>query len=179
MRTIVLLPLSALLSVIVGCGPEGGEQAARSYRQRDLTLVTQTDEVKIASPVETQLVRIQRTARPSRRAARPAAASLASAIEPKIRLASVTAPAPVLAAPQPAAQPASTASTPANDRELLPGKTVTLIPASSGPATEPDGTDEPSATQGRTMVARGGGTCRGRGRRPGIGISGAPRPDFR
>jgi hypothetical protein len=170
MRTSFLLPLTVLVAVVAGCGSEAREQAARSVPQRDLTLVTQTPAVEIASPVELQQVRIQRrTARQAPRSSR----------EPKIILAEVAAPAPVLAVPEPVVQPASTASTPANDRELLPGKTVTVIPASSTPSTDSDQIDELPPAQGPAVVVGGGGRCRGRGRGPGIGIAGAPRPDFR
>ena len=171
MRTILLLPLSALVAVVAGCGSGVREQRARSLPQRDLTLVTQAAQVEIASPVEMQQLRItHRTVRQSQRV-RSAPAPRSSYLEPKVVLAAVSAPAPVAA--EPVAQPA----TPANDRELLPGKTVTVIPASSGPSTGPDQTDDLPAAHGRTMVVRGGGTCRGRGRGP--GIAGAPRPDFR
>jgi hypothetical protein len=170
MRTIFLFPLTALLAVAAGCGSEGREQATRSTPQRDLTLVTQSAGVGIASPVETQQLRIHhRTIRQASRSNR----------EPKIILAAVASSAPALAVPEPVAQPASTEATAANDRELLPGKTVTVIPASSAPSTGSDTADEPPPEQGRTMVARGGGTCRGRGRGPGIGMAPAPRPDFR
>jgi hypothetical protein len=170
MRTNILLPLTALVAVVAGCRSEAREPASRPLLQRDLTLVTPTAQVEIASPLELQQVRIhRRTIRQAPRSSR----------EPKIILAPVAAPAPVLAVPEPVAQPASTAATPANDRELLPGKTVTVIPASSGPSAGSDRADELPPAEGRTMVARGGGTCRGRGRGPGIGIAGAPRPDFR
>jgi hypothetical protein len=176
MRTIFLLPLTALMAVAAGCGSEARERAARSAPERDLTLVTQAAQVEIASPVEMQHLRIQhRTVRPSQWAARVAPARRPSPLEPKLGLAAVAAP---LAAPEPVAQPATTAST-INDRELLPGKTVTVIPASSGPSAGSDRTDELPAARGRTIVAGGGGTCRGRGRGPGIGIAAAPRPDFR
>ncbi len=171
MRAIVLFPLTALAAVAAGCGSAGREQATRSVVQRDLTLVPQTPAVEIVSPVERQQLRIQH------RTVRPAFGS--GALEPKVSLASVTAPAPALAATEPVAQPVSMPATPANDRELLPGKTVTVIPASSTPSTGSDGTDELPATRGRTKVVHGGGGCRGRGRGPGIGIANAPRPDFR
>jgi hypothetical protein len=165
MRTIVLFPLTALVAVAAGCGSGGREQATGSVPQRDLTLVQQTPAVEIASPVETQQLRVQhRTVRHSQLA---------------VRLAAVTLPAPVLAIPEPVAQPVSTPAASANDRELLPGKTITVIPASSTPSTGSDGTDELPATRGRTKVAHGGGGCRGRGRGPGIGMAPAPRPDFR
>ena len=179
MRTNYLLPFSALIAVVAGCGGEGTEQSARSGQSRDLTLVTQTAEVQIASPVETQQLRPQqRTVLRSQPAARLARARRSSPQEPTIRLAAVAAP--ILAAPEPVVQPV-TAPAPLNDRELLPGKTITVIPASSGPSTGADETDELPAARGRTMVTGGGGTCRGRGRGrgPGIGIATAPRPDFR
>ena len=178
-RTIFLFPLTALVAVAAGCGSGGRQQATRSTPQRDLTLVTPTGGVEIASPVEMQQLRIHhRTIRQAPRSSR----------EPRIILATMAAPlaalgagsAPVLAVPEPVAQPVSTEATPANDRELLPGKTVTVIPASSTPSTGSDTADELPAEQGRTTVAHGGGGgCRGRGRGPGTGMSPAPRPDFR
>jgi hypothetical protein len=174
MRTIFLAPLTALAAVVAGCGSEASEPAARSAAQRDLTLMTQTAQVEIASPVETQEARPAARLAPARRS-RPR--------EPKIVLAAVAAPVPVTA--EPVARPASASlipeerASPASDRELLPGKTVTVIPASSGPSAGPDQTDDYPTARGRTMVRGGGGTCRGRGRGPGIGIAAAPRPDFR
>jgi hypothetical protein len=177
MRTSFLFPLTALMAVVTGCGSNAREQATRSVPQRDLTLVPQAPEVQIASPVEIQRLRVQhRTARRS------------IPFEPKVKLAAVWTPvatlgagsAPISVAPQPIAQPTSTAETPANDRELLPGKTVTVIPVSSGPSSGPDKADEAPEARGRTMVVGGGGgTCRGRGRGPGIGMGPGPRPDFR
>ena len=166
-----LFPLTALVAVAAGCASEARDQASGSVPQRDLTLVPRTPAVDIASPVETHQLRVQH------RTVRPAFSS--RSLEPKVSLASVTVSAPVLATPEPVAQPVSTAATSANDRELLPGKTVTVIPASSPPSTGSDGTDALPATQGRTMVAHGGGGCRGRGRGSGIGMAPAPRPDFR
>jgi hypothetical protein len=171
MRTIFLLALTALVVVVAGCGSEARDQASGSVPQRDPTLVPQTPAVDIASPVETHRLRVQH------RAVRPAFSS--RQLEPKVSFAWVTVPAPVLAIPEPVAQPASAAAIPANDRELLPGKTVTAIPASSTPSTGSDGADELPATQGRPMVADHGGTHRGRGRGPGIGMAPGPRPDFR
>lgn len=178
MRSILFLPLTALVAVVAGCGSEVREQATASLPHRDLTLVSPTSGVKVASPVEMQQPRIQRrTVPPSHWAARLVPALRSSPPEPKVRLAAVAVPAPVLAVPPPVAQPASSA--PNNDRELLPGKTVTLIPASSGPSAGSEPADELPAAHGRTIVARGGGRCGGRGRGPGIGIAAAPRPDFR
>ena len=179
MRAKFLFPLTALVAVAAGCASEARDQASGSVPQRDLTLVPQTPAVEIASPVETHQLRVQH------RTVRPAFSS--GPLEPKVSLASVTVPlaalgarsAPVLATPEPVAQPVSTAATSPNDRELLPGKTVTVIPASSTPSTGSDGADDLPATRGRAMVAHGGGGCRGRGRGPGIGSAPAPRPDFR
>jgi hypothetical protein len=154
MRTSFLFPIMALVAIVTGCGSGETEQVTGSVLQRDLTLVTQTATVEIASPVEMQQLRIQhRSMRPSQWATRLASTRRS------------------------VAQPATTSSTPNNDRELLPGKTVTVIPASSGPSAGSDRTDELPPARGRTLVTGGGGTCRGRGRGP--GIPGAPRPDFR
>lgn len=182
MRTSSLLPLTALVAVVAGCGSEARVQAGRSVPQRDLTLVTQTAEVKIASPVEMQQLRVrQATARRSPSAARPVSATRSHrTLKPSA--AAVAAPLATLAAgsaPIPAAEPAGTALTSDNPRELLPGKTVTMIPASTGPSPGSGTADEAPPERGGIMVVRGGGTCRGRGRGPGIGIATAPRPDFR
>ena len=176
MRSITLLPLAALVAAAAGCRSEVREQGVRSVPQRDLTLVTQTAQVQVASPVEMQQLRIQpRTRRPSQGAARLASASRFSH-EPKVIHAALAAPTPIpaAAAAEPVADP-----TPASDRELSPGKTVTVIPASSGPSAGSGTADEAPPDRGRTMVARGGGTCRGRGRGPGRGNAPVPRPDFR
>jgi hypothetical protein len=108
MRTNLLLPLTALVAVAAGCRSEAPRPAARPL-ERDLTLVAQTAEVRVASAVETRQLRgPNRTVRRARR-------------EPTIHLAAVATPSPAPAAAEPAAHPA-------NNRELLPGKTVTLIP---------------------------------------------------
>lgn len=174
MRTAYLLPFTAMVAVVAGCGSQGTESAARSVPQRDLTLAAQTRAVDIASPVELQNLRTQaRAVRPAQRTSRHP-----SPVAPKPAPVAVAAPA-VVRASYPVAEPANPALEAANDRELLPGKTVTLIPASSGPSTTPEWTDEGPATGGRSLGVRGGGKCPGRGRGPGIGIATAPRPDFR
>lgn len=179
MRISVLLPFVSI-AVIAGCRSEPGEQATGSVPERDLTLVTQSADVKVASPVETQLLRRPvQSMHPSEHASRPARArrSRHLGVTPAAVVAAA-APAPILI-PEPRTLPAPIAP-PANDgRELLPGKTVTVIPASSGPSISPDDTDAYPAARGRVIVSRGGGNCGGRGRRPGIGIAAAPRPDFR
>ena len=179
MRTIVLLPF-VVISVLAGCSSEPGEQATASLPERDLTLVTQDAQVEIASPVETQLLRRPvRTVHPPERVTRPVRAPRFKHVEATPSAVVVaTAPAPILI-PEPRTLPVPIAPAANDGRELLPGKTVTLIPASSGPSISPDDADAYPATHGRVIVSRGGGNCGGRGRRPGIGIAAAPRPDFR
>lgn len=179
MRPTTLLTLTALLGAVAGCGSQGREQEVASVPERDLTLATQTPGLQIASAVEVQQLRTQyRTVRLSQRTTRRAPALRSSRPEPKVVLAAVAAPAPVTAAPEPVAQPVSTAD---NGRELLPGKTVTIIPASNGSSSGPDEADDLPAARGRPMVVGGGGggKCGGRGRGRGPGTGRAPRPDFR
>ena len=153
MRTLFLFSLIALVAVAAGC-------ESASTPRRDLTLVTHASAPEIASPVETARPVVRhRTVRPSRQAQTTRASRA-----PKVKLADVRMPAPVLAIPQPMTQPSGTAAIPANDRELLPGKTVTLIPASSGPSIDSDRNDELPEGHRQTTVARGkgkhGGRCR-------------------
>jgi hypothetical protein len=176
MRTVFLLPPAALVAVILGCSSEGREQAARSLPKRDLMRQAPASEVGIVSSVELQSLRARhQTLRPSRRASRPAPVLRSNTIEPK-SLAAAVAAAPALGlASDSAAKPAGTAWHPVNDRELPPGKTVTVIPTSSGPSAASEPTDEfPTARRGTTGI-RGGGRCPPRGR-PGIGIATRPRP---
>lgn len=167
MRSIYLLQLTILAAVAAGCRSEVKEQPSASAPQRDLTLIAQASPVNIASAVETERPRI------ARRAVRPRRAPVTA------HLAGIEAGSAPVRTPGPAAQPAPTAPIPANDRELLPGTTVTLIPASSGPSAGPDEASDLPAARGHAMVGRGGGRCRGGGRGLGTGIAGAPRPDFR
>jgi hypothetical protein len=185
MRTILLLPLTAVVAV-AGCSSERREPAPRSDLQRDLTLATRGQEVAVASPVELGQIRpLGRSSLSIQRVTRSSPARHRKPHAPKVMTAVLaTSPAPVLAVPQPVTEPASAAPGPANDRELLPGKTVTVIPASSGPSMAPDASGEVPARWrrggGSGMGGGGsgmGGGCRGRG--PGIGIAGAPSPAFR
>ena len=159
-------------AIVAGCRSGVREQqGARSLPRRDLTLANRSPELPIVSSLETGRPQVHRKA----------------ARHPKVRLATALpapAPSPAAAAPaSPAAEPepVETPEAPLNDRELLPGKTITIIAASSGPSPDSDGTEALPAERGRTIVGGGGGTCRGRGRGrgPGIGIAGVPRPDFR
>jgi hypothetical protein len=173
MRPVLLLPVT--LMVVAGCGSQRGEEVALSKLERDLALPARAPEVQVASPVELGRTEARSSNRPARRTPRRPR-QVAPTIVP-VALKAVTVPAHL--AEQPVVEATSAAAIPANDRELPPGKTVTIIPTSSGPSTDGSGgVDEPPPERGRPMV-RGGGTCRGRGRGPGIGIAAVPRPRFR
>ena len=178
MRTGFLLSVVIGVAGVTACASGGREPAPRSTPHRDVALVAQAPAVEIASPLE---LRNLRTSQKSRRTQRtrpaPGTADRQVLPAPAPKPAAATPAATLIPAAEPFVVPAS-ASEPVNDRELPPGKTVTIIPASSGPSTGPDGVDELPSSPGRPMV-RSGGTCRGRGRGPGIGIATAPRPDFR
>jgi hypothetical protein len=176
MRGVYLLTVSAVVAGVLGCGSPGPEESARAVSKRDLTLMTHTLEVKTASRVEMQPARNDTRAAVSIRQAPRKADAPRPVIKPVQVHSPVATPAPSLL-PVPVAQPEA----PASDRELLPGKTVTLIPAGSGPSPGRDMTEEFPEIRGRAMVTGGGGKHggRGRGRGPGIGIGAAPRPDFR
>ena len=145
MRAVSLLPLAVAAVVLAGCAaetpskretatPGAGES---SIPERDLTLRSPaTPAVAVASPVE--LSRPAPKVLPTRRivSRRPA--------KPATVPAPVRAPAPAVEAPAPAPAVALTAvaaeAAPVEEvavgagRELAPGKTVTVIPASSGPS---------------------------------------------
>ncbi|HET6837093.1 MAG TPA: hypothetical protein VFH24_03560 [Gemmatimonadales bacterium] len=168
MRPVLLLPL-ALIVVASGCDSQRGREVATAPPARDLALPAQTPRVEIASPVELGRAKASEARRPARRAprrTRPAASTILPAV---LRSGPEALPVNI-----PRVETVSL-PTPANDRELPPGKTVTIIPASSGPSTSSDGVDDLPPSEGRPIV-RGGGTCRGRGRGPGIGIATRPRP---
>jgi translation initiation factor IF-2 len=181
MRIVTLLPLALAALAAGGCrtASEGTEQAALGVPQRDLTLQqTPAPEVEIASPVELARAPTERstTQRP-RRTHRPAPAPHPEANAPE--------DAPATLSPTPApAQPAATAlaaSAPeaADPHALAPGQSVTIIPASSGPTTPEDWTDERPSGRERGVEAGGGGhggRCKPRGTgMPGRGLPAAFR----
>ena len=178
MRNVMLLPLAFAALAAGGCrtGSEGTEQAALGVPQRDLTLQqAAAPDVEIASPVELARVPRERptTQRP-RRAHRPTPAG-----HPDASLLEV-APARLIPTPAPA-QPTATASAPeaADPHALAPGQSVTIVPASSGPTTPGDWTDQPSSGRERGVeVGAGGhgGRCKPRGTgMPGRGLPAAFR----
>ena len=183
MRSVSVLPLAFTAILLAACGseapsvPEREETGSRPVAppERDLTLRSPAAPVvEVASAVE-----LSRPEPPSPpvRAARPRARPK-PAPEPAPAPAPVPDPAPVpepptapvivpVEAPEPEAQAGG-------GRELAPGKTVTIVPVSSGPAVEADAEDGwlPSERP-RSIIGGSGGTCR----RPsggvrGIGIAG-------
>jgi pyruvate dehydrogenase E2 component (dihydrolipoamide acetyltransferase) len=170
-----ILPLAFTAAVLAGCGSDSPQRANQetasrgvegaALPERDLTLQTPVaPAVEVASPVE--LSRVAPEPKPAQRA----------------RVAPKPAPAP---APDPVPEAAPAAQAPVPDstvavadvgdgRELAPGKTVTIIPASSGPSFSPE--DPSWAPAGPVRSIGGGegrgGRCRPRGGVRGIGIAG-------
>jgi hypothetical protein len=183
MRIVMLLPLALAAVAAGGCrtASEGTEQAALDVPRRDLTLQqAAAPKVEVASAVELASAPTQRpTAQRPRRARRPAPVSHPEAAAPEVAPAVLT-PAPAPAQPEPAAVAAS-APEAADPHWLAPGKSVTIIPASSGPSTPGDWTDEGPAGRERGVSVGGGGGhgggCkpRGTGRMPGRGLPAAFR----
>ena len=176
MRIVMLLPLALAAVAAGGCrtASEGTEQASLGVPQRDLTLQqTPAPEVEIASPVELARAPTERptTQRP-RRAHRPAPAP-----HPEAN-ALGDAPATLSPTPAPTALAAS-APEAADPHALAPGQSVTIIPASSGPTTPEDWTDQrPSGRERGVEVGGGGhgGRCKPRGTgMPGRGLPAAFR----
>ena len=141
MRTRFLLSLTIVVAANAsGCGKQEQEETATAL-QRDLTLAAPAANVEIASPVELQ--RPEPRATRSRAPRRHVSARKSSTIDPE--------PTPSAVVIEPSLRAAVTAPEPVSGRELPPGKTVTLIPASSGPSTAID----PDVDEGLLMIQRG------------------------
>ena len=182
MRTAVLIPLTLITAVIAGCRGDGTnllereDTASRTAAspERDLTLsVPQTPATEVASAVE--LAAPKPVAAPVRRyhprprpkpAPAPVAEPAGDAVAPTQEPVSAPTVSQALVEPAPMDDAAS------SGRELAPGRTVTVIPVSSGPSVEADEDDSwlPSERPRGTLV-NGGGTCRRRGGGGGIGIA--------
>jgi hypothetical protein len=188
MRAATILSIGFIATVLTGCAAESPraadqETASRgdertALANRDLTLQNPaTPEVEVASPVE--LARAAPEPKPTRRHARispkPAAAPVP---EPVAEAAPAAVPDTAVTVTKAPAGPAPVEDVAVGTgRELAPGKTVTVIPASTGgpsPVTE-----EPSwapAEGGRGTIIEGGGgrggRCKPRGGVRGIGIAG-------
>jgi hypothetical protein len=168
MRALSLVPL-AFVVVVAGCGSEP-EQSGRAsgVPHRDLTLQeAPAPDVAVASGVELpqprperpRILRPQRSPQsalgPSQKHTPPEAAPASEAV-------AVPAVAP---APAPAAAPPIVDEA-ADPHALAPGRTVTIIPASSGPSMGSDrGMDEMPSRAGRAIMMAGGhgDTCRPHG----------------
>ena len=182
MRTTSLLPLACVAVLATACRsgvsgvPEREETAARAAepRPRDLTLqVPELPATEVASAVELARPHASpaptRTPRPRPRPKPAAEPEVVPAAAPTTLPVDPTAPTvrEELAAPAPVADAAS------GSRELAPGKTVTIIPVSSGPTVEADEDDSwlPSERP-RGIILGGGGRCPRRTGVRGIGIAG-------
>jgi hypothetical protein len=185
MRTLVLVSFTLAASIGAGgCRPSPGDAPESAFQvpKRDLTLQqTNAPQIEVASPVE--LARAapaeprngarQRSVRRPSRAAHTAASAARKA-------AATATPVPVPASSGVAALPVSQAAyDPPDPNALAPGQTVTVLPASSGSASEPGWTDQgpPDARHGDSGGAtiRGGGrggSCGGRGHPGGGGAPG-------
>jgi hypothetical protein len=172
MRTSTLLAPIVAVGLVAGCGSEGREQATASILKRDLTRAPSAQQVEVATPVELQQTRTpprttglsHRAPRPSRRVStKPVPVKLAATSTPVLAVAPV---------PAPTVRFAGAVET-ASDRELPPGRTVTVIPASTGTSSGSGWDEDFPAEQGLPMGGSGG-RCPPRGPKPGIGIAGRP-----
>jgi hypothetical protein len=183
----VALALSA--AMLAGCAAESPEASnqetasraveATGLPDRDLTLQTpMTPALAIASPVELSrpILEPQPAPRPKvspKRSPAPAPVPAPSPA-PDALPATDTVVSVSTAAAQVVSEPATVAdATVGVGRELAPGKTVTIIPAASGPSSSPEEPSWAPSGPGRSViVGSGGGTCRPRGGARGIGIAG-------
>jgi hypothetical protein len=180
-----ILPLAFTAAVLAGCAAESPrtanqETASRGAEgsalpERDLTLqVPATPAVEVASPVE-----LSRAApEPARRAKvspKPATAPTANHVAAGAPAGQAAVPDSAVAVAEAPAEPAPMENAGAG-RELAPGKTVTIVPVSSGPSvTAEDPSWAPDRRGGSTIIGGGegrGGRCRPRGGVRGIGITG-------
>ena len=159
MRAVFLLPLAVVAAA--GCGSTKPRQTA-SVSERDLTLSTSATEAEVASPLELQRPVPPETKQVVRHTHRRAAPTFQPTIVRAV-LRETVAPVPVAATP--AAEPVSVVSEAADPHELLPGKTVTIVPASSGPVPTTDNPRDPGEERGGMggTIGIGGGGCHGRG----------------
>jgi hypothetical protein len=179
MRTVFLIPLAFTAFVTVGCGVEASKSSDREETAsrttappgRDLTLsVPRIAETEVASAVELALpLPVPAPTRAHRPRPKPAPAPAPTA-EPEHVSAAVPVIAPTVS--EALAEPAPLDNASSGGRELAPGRTVTIVPVSTGPSVEADEGDswlpsEPS----RGVLVGGGGTCRRRGGGGGIGIA--------
>ncbi len=203
MRAASLLLLALVTGLVTGCETESPRVAdeevtavADSMLERDLTLQTSAaPALEVASPVEltrqapapdskpvhpTQPVTPPTAVSPEESApSAPAMLRAAASAKARAGRTPLNRAPPERAVEEPATEepPALEPGTPVlpagAGRELAPGKTVTVIPAASGPSIEADADDSwlPSEHP-RGIIGAGGGTCRPRGGVRGVGIAG-------
>jgi hypothetical protein len=179
MRPAFLIPLAFAAAVIAGCRGEASktvereEAAARTTTppERDLTLsVPRIAEAEVASAIELALPKpVPAPTRIHRPRPKPAPAPAPTAEPDPVAAAE---PLSALTESEALAEPAPLGAAGSGGRELAPGKTVTIIPVSTGPSVEADEGDSwlPSGPS-RGILVGGGGTCRRRGGGGGIGIA--------
>ncbi len=170
-----LLPL-ALTALVLGCASESVSPPAGSgVSRRDLTLrAPSAPQLEVASAVE--LGRPMPEPQPSRRARispKPAPVPKADPIPDAAPAFEAAAPIIVPAVAEAAVDLSPADASSGSGRELAPGRTVTIIPVSSGPSSAmPEDDSWISTERSRGIMVRGGGTCRPRGGVRGIGIGG-------
>jgi|GEM_PF-2203353 len=176
MRNVSLYSLALTIVAVAGCSSQPKERPARSDLERDLTLASRVADSTVTSPLELgearaqvgntfhRVVQLRSVARH-----RPARRATAKVAEP-VRSAPISQPVIAdVAAPGPGAEAAT--AIPADSRELLPGKTVTVIPVSSGPS--PSGGERgPEYNPFMGGTGRGGGGSGMGGGGSGMGGSG-------
>ena len=176
MRTIFLVSVAVGIASLTGCGSEQHVPDRTSVPKRDLTLGLAAPELEVASPVELNRPDPQQ-ARTSVRRTRRHATTFQPTIVPAVLKSTVAPAAPVAAVPElTAPQPATPVSLPSDPHELPPGKTITIIPASTASSGGSDPAAEPRTATGEMggMIGGHGGRCGGRGRGRGIGGGGVP-----
>jgi hypothetical protein len=184
MRLRSSVPL-ALSAVIAACATESprssGEETATfevtatAAAARDLTLHgSATAQVEVASAVELSRADppTPREARPKASpkpapAARPDRTPDAKPVDDVAAVVATMSVAQIPAAPPPVEDAAG-----AGGRELAPGKTVTVVPASSGPSAAPEEPEWVPERHRGIMMGHPGDRCRPRGGVRGIGITG-------
>jgi hypothetical protein len=187
MRSASILSLALTAAGLAGCAPDSprtsNQETAVGTAQRDklpardLTLRTPaTPAIEVASPVELSRALPQpRSTRRPRISPKPAPAPAPDPVPEASPAAEAAVPAPTMemVRAEPAPEEDATAGA---GRELAPGKTVTVIPASSGPSYSPEEPSWGPPGPGRSVIIGGGGgrggKCRPRGGVRGIGIAG-------
>jgi hypothetical protein len=177
-------PLALIAALLAACATEStsssDEKAATAgvtaTPARDLTLqAAAVAEVEVASAVE-----LSRSSPPVARDTRPKASPKRAPAATPDRVPEATPVAEVAAvvaamsvAEVPAAPPPVEDAADAGGRELAPGRTVTVVPASSGPSAAPEEPEwVPERHRGIIMMGHPGDRCRPRGGVRGIGIAG-------